>query len=195
MGIPKNTNLTTCLPPQRRPPSPRHPLPTPSTPGGSLLPSPPSRTALDHPARPSSSTSVPTTRLMLPRLPSRSVWHSSVELPRELSRWPELQERELDLTRLLRLRSPRRSRRLRSQRPRSQRRSRRQRSQLPRKLRSQRRLPRSQLLRRLPRSLLPRKLPRSPLPRRLPPRRSRFFLFKNPLVQRPFSGPNPIIMY
>merc|ERR1712130_852930 len=28
MGIPKNTNLTTCLPPQRRPPSPRHPLPT-----------------------------------------------------------------------------------------------------------------------------------------------------------------------
>merc|ERR1712152_38272 len=164
MGIPKNTNLTTCLPPQRRPPSPRHPLPTPSTPGGSLLPSPPSRTALDPPARPSSSTSVPTTRLMLPRLQCRSVWHSSVELPRELSRWPELQERELDLTRLLRLRS-------------------------------QRRLPRSQLLRRQPRSLLPRKLPRSPLQRRLPPRRSRFFLFKNPLVQRPFSGPNPIIMY
>merc|ERR1712115_311136 len=30
----------------------------------------------------------------------KSVWHSSVELPRELSRWPELQERELDLTRL-----------------------------------------------------------------------------------------------
>merc|ERR1711881_810750 len=115
---------------------------------------------------------------MLPRLPSRSVWHSSVELPRELSRWPELQERELDLTRLLRLRSPRRSRRLRSQRPRS-----------PRRLRSQRRLPRSQLIRRLQRNLLPRKLPRSPLLRRLPPRRSRFFLFDNPLVQRPFSGP------
>merc|ERR1711881_522686 len=140
-----------------------------------------SRTALDPPARPSSSTSVPTTRLMLPRLPSRSVWHSSVELPRELSRWLELQERELDLTRLSRLRSLRRSRRLRNQRPRSPRRSRR--------LRSQRRLPRSQLLRRLQRSLLPRKLPRSPLLRRLPPRRSRFFLFNNPLVQRPFSGP------
>merc|ERR1711881_384816 len=133
-----------------------------------------SRTALDPPARPSSSTSVPTTRLMLPRLPSRSVWHSSVELPRELSRWLELQERELDLTRLSRLRSLRRSRRLRNQRPRSPRRSRRQRSQLPR---------------RLQRSLLPRKLPRSPLLRRLPPRRSRFFLFDNPLVQRPFSGP------
>merc|ERR1711881_73084 len=126
-----------------------------------------SRTALDPPARPSSSTSVPTTRLMLPRLPSRSVWHSSVELPRELSRWLELQERELDLTRLSRLRSLRRSRRLRNQR----------------------RLPRSQLLRRLQRSLLPRKLPRSPLLRRLPPRRSRFFLLNNPLVQRPFSGP------
>merc|ERR1712244_81299 len=132
-------------------------------------------TALDPPARPSSSTSVPTTRLMLPRLPSRSVWHSSVELPRELSRWPELQERELDLTRLLRLRSPRRSRRLRSQRP-----------------RSQRRLRRSQLQRRLQRSLLPRKLPRSPLPRRLPPRRSRFFFFDNLLVQRPFSGPTQL---
>merc|ERR1712154_511310 len=61
-------------------------------------------------------------------------------------RWPELQERELDLTRLLRLRSPRRSRRLRSQRPRSPRRLRRQRSQLPRRLRSQRRLRRSQLI-------------------------------------------------
>merc|ERR1712178_105975 len=145
MGIPKNTNLTTCLPPQRRPPS--------------------------------------------PRLPSRSVWHSSVELPREFSRWLELQERELGLTRLSRLRSLRRSRRLRNQRPRSPRRSRRQRSQLPRRLRSQRRLPRSQLLRRLQRSLLPRKLPRSLLLRRLPPRRSRFFLFDNPLVQRPFSGP------
>merc|ERR1712154_489948 len=160
-------------------------------------PSPPSRTALDPPAWPSSSTSVPTTRLMLPRLPCRSVWHSSVELPRELSRWPELQERELDLTRLLRLRSPRRSRRLRSQRPRSQRRSGRQRSQLPRRLRSQRRLQRSQLQRRLQRSLLPRKLRRSPLPRRLPPRglpprRSRFFFFDNPLVQRPFSGPTQL---
>merc|ERR1712060_346846 len=82
------------------------------------------RTALAPPARPSSSTSVPTTRLMLPRLLSRSAWPSSVELPRELSRWPEHPERELDPTRLSRLKSQRRSRRQRSPRPRSQRRPR-----------------------------------------------------------------------
>merc|ERR1739848_623712 len=100
----------------------------------------------------------------LPRLLSRSAWHSSVELPRELSRWPELLERELD---------PTRSRRQRNLRPRNQRRSRRlPRSQLSRRQRSQRRLPRSQLPRRLPRSL-PRRPPRSQLPRRLHPRRSK----------------------
>merc|ERR1739848_623330 len=139
MGILRNTITTPpCLPHPRRPPRPR--------------------TALGPPARPSSSTSVPTTRLMLPRLLSRSAWHSSVELPRELSRWPELLERELDPTRSSRWRSQRRLRRQRSLRPRSQRRS--------------RRLPRSQLPRRLPRSL-PRRPPRSQLLRRLHPRRSK----------------------
>merc|ERR1739848_870380 len=151
MGILRNTITTPpCLPHPRRPPRPR--------------------TALGPPARPSSSTSVPTTRLMLPRLLSRSAWHSSVELPRELSRWPELLERELDPTRSSRWRSQRRLRRQRSLRPRSQRRSRRlPRSRLPRRLlRSQRRLPRSLLPRRLP-----RRPPRSQLLRRLHPRRSK----------------------
>merc|ERR1739848_406166 len=146
MGILRNTITTPpCLPHPRRPPRPR--------------------TALGPPARPSSSTSVPTTRLMLPRLLSRSAWHSSVELPRELSRWPELLERELDPTRSSRWRSQRRSRRQRSLRLRSQ--------------RSQRRLPRSPLLRSLQRrllgSLLPRRPPRSQLPRKLHPRRSKLY--------------------
>merc|ERR1739848_514852 len=62
MGILRNTITTPpCLPHPRRPPRPRPPL--------------------GPPARPFSSTSVPTTRLMLPRLLSRSAWHSSVELP------------------------------------------------------------------------------------------------------------------
>merc|ERR1711862_784590 len=79
---------------------------------------------------------------MLPRLPSRSVLPSSVELPRELSRWQELLERELDHARLSRLKSQRRPRSQRSPRLRSQRRLR----SLPRRpLRSQRRLPRSLL--------------------------------------------------
>merc|ERR1712106_58444 len=131
----------------------------------------PRRPALAPPARPSLSTLLPTTRLMLPRLPFRSAWPSSVELPREPSRWPEHLVRELDHTRLSRLRSPR------SLRPRSPRRSRRQRSQLPRRLRSQRRPPRNLLPRspprRLPRSQLPRRLHPKRLPRRLHPRRSK----------------------
>merc|ERR1712210_372705 len=153
-----------------------------------------------RPARPSSSTSVPTTRLMLPRLLSRSAWHSSVELPRELSRWPELLERELDPTRSSRWRSQRRSRRQRSQRPRSQRRARRlSRSQLPRRLRSQRRLPRSLLPRKLPRSL-PRRPPRSQRPRRLHPRRSKLrkvfktlYLTSSKSLPKIFSYKDPLL--
>merc|ERR1712129_212421 len=163
----------------------------------------PSRPALAPPARPSSSPLLPTTRSMLPRLPSRSVWPSSVELSRELSRWPEPLVRELDPTSFSRLSSQRRSRRQRSLRPRRSRRSRRsrrQRSLLPRRPRSQRRLPRrlprSQLPRsQLPRSLLPRSLrPRRP-PRSQPPRRphprskSYFFPDGNKKQNRPFLGP------
>merc|ERR1711978_239052 len=90
------------------------------------------------------------------RLLSRFALPSSVELPRELSRWPELLERELEATRLSRLKSPRRQRSQRSLRLRSPRRQRRS----PRNL-----LPKSQ--RRLPKNLPPRKLLRSQLPRRL----------------------------
>merc|ERR1711892_387838 len=162
----------------------------------------PSRPALAPPARPSSSPLLPTTRSMLPRLPSRFVWPSSVELSREPSRWPEPLVRELDPTSLSRLSSQRRSRRQRSLRPRRSRRLRRPRSLLPRRPRSQRRLPRSLLPRRLqrsqlprrllPRSLLPRsQLPRSQLPRRPHPRRSKLStdLEKTPTRQTgPFQG-------
>merc|ERR1712228_185021 len=141
-------------------------------------------TALALPARPSLSTSVLTTRLMLLRPLSRSAWPSSVELPREPSRWPEPPARELDATRLSRLRNPRPLRSQRSQRPRSPRRQRRPpRSQLPR---NQRRLLRSQLPRRPQRSPLPRRLLRNQLPRRLPPRRSKSIFISR--IQNP-TGP------
>merc|ERR1711936_1322764 len=108
----------------------------------------PSRTRRDPPARPSSSTSLPTTRLRLTRLPSVSSSPSGRwSLPRRLLPLPLLARRELEAS----------SCPPRSQRPRSP---------LPRRPRSPR-LP-SQ---RPPRSRLPRR--RRSRPRRLPPRRSK----------------------
>merc|ERR1712088_992917 len=121
------------------------------------------------PARPSSSTSLPTTRLRLTRLPSVSSSPSGRwSLPRRLLPLPLLARRELEASscppRSPRPRSPLprrpRSPRLPSQRP--------PRSRLPRRPRSPQRRPPSQ---RLPRSPPPRR--RRSRPRRLPPRRSK----------------------
>merc|ERR1712037_452528 len=129
----------------------------------------PPRTRRDPPARPSSSTSLPTTRWTLPRKASAS---SSIRgrwsPPRRLWLLPPLARREQEASscppRSPRPRSPQprrpRSPRLPSLRP--------PRSLPPRRLRSRQRRPRSQ---RLPRSPQPRR--RRSRPRRPPPRRSR----------------------
>merc|ERR1711997_402589 len=130
------------------------------------------RTGAGPPDRQSSSGSRLTTRWSTPRLASISTWRSRRESRREHLRWPELLEREQEVSSSGR--SPRWQRRQRSlkllkRRPsRSQLRRllRRLKSQLPRRLRSQ--------LRRLPpkRSLLLRRLQRNP-PRRLHLRRNK----------------------
>merc|ERR1711997_147667 len=110
------------------------------------------RTGAGPPDRPSSSGSRLTTRWSTPRLASISTWRSRRESRREHLRWPELLEREQEVSSSGR--SPRLQRRLRSQ--------------LPRRLRSQLRRPPPK------RSLLLRKLQRNP-PRRLHLRRNKLF--------------------
>merc|ERR1712083_1143689 len=130
------------------------------------------RTGAGPPDRPSSSGLRLTTRWSTPRPASISTWRSRRESRREHLRWPELLEREQEVSSSGR--SPRWQRRqrslklLRRKSSRSQLRRllRRLRSQLPRRLRNQ--------LRRLPQkeALLLRKLQRNP-PRRLHLRRNK----------------------
>merc|ERR1712172_171881 len=121
------------------------------------------------PDRPSSSGSRLTTRWSTPRPASTSTWRSRRESRREHLRWPELLEREQEVSSSGR--SPRWQRRQRSLKLLIRRLLRRLRSRLLRRLRSQ--------LRRLPpkRSLLLRKLQRTP-PRRLHLRRNRLLYSK-----------------
>merc|ERR1711997_620809 len=127
------------------------------------------RTGAGPPDRPSSSGSRLTTRWSTPKPASISTWRSRRESRREHLRWPELLEREQEVSSSGR--SPRWQRRQRSLKLLKRRLSRSQLRRLLRRLRSQ--------LRRLPpkRSLLLRRLQRNP-PRRLHLRRNKL-LYSN----------------